>query len=94
MDIYLASNWPQEVVVDTFTVFNPSDHYAITIDDFTFDKEQYKWIENKINRSLELVYGDPNWFMQIKGDKDIEIIDNSSVSKRTRPGYCPLHCRL
>ena len=47
------------------------------IDDFTFDKEQYEWIEDQIDRSLSIVYNSTDWFTQIDGDKGIGIIDKS-----------------
>ena len=50
---------------------------TLFVDDFTFDKTQYNWIQDKMEVALNEVYGDIDWFSSIKGDKAVEPIDKS-----------------
>ena len=50
---------------------------TLFIDDFSFDKEQHFWIQNKISESVKKVYSDIDWFTQIDGDKSTGLMDKS-----------------
>ena len=44
---------------------------TLFIDDFKYDNEQFFWIKDRNNESINKVYEDIDWFSKIEGDKQI-----------------------